>query len=190
MRPPAPEATREDARVCDHAGCRAPAITPAPRRPRAVDQPAADPYWFCQAHAAEYNRAWNVFEGLSEAQIRARIEAELTTGGRPTWSLHSGGRNREAAWRRGPFKDAFGLFGAGRPPAGPVSADPRLGKLERAALDDLGLDAGAAGAAIRARYIELVKRCHPDANGGDRSAEHKLQRVLRAYQTLRKAKLA
>jgi len=57
------------------------------------------------------------------------------------------------------------------------------------ALADLDLDATAKGPAIRVRYIELVKRCHPDANGGDRSAEHKLQRVIRAYKTLRKAKL-
>ena len=39
------------------------------------------------------------------------------------------------------------------------------------------------------RYLELVKRCHPDANGGDRSAETKLQRVIKAYKTLQKAKL-
>ena len=58
------------------------------------------------------------------------------------------------------------------------------------ALADLDLDASAEAPAIRARYIELVKRCHPDANGGDRSAEHKLQRVIRAYQALRKANMA
>ena len=52
------------------------------------------------------------------------------------------------------------------------------------------MDATAEPRQIRARYIELVKRCHPDSNGGDRSAEHKLQRVIKAYQTLRKAKLA
>ena len=45
-------------------------------------------------------------------------------------------------------------------------------------------------ATIRSRYKELVKRCHPDANGGDRSAEHKLQRVLKAYKTLQRAGLA
>ena len=28
-----------------------------------------------------------------------------------------------------------------------------------------------------------------DTNGGDRSAEHKLQRVIKAYHTLKKAKL-
>ena len=43
---------------------------------------------------------------------------------------------------------------------------------------------------IRVRYTELVKRCHPDANGGDRSAETRLQRVIKAYKTLKKAKLA
>ena len=63
----------------------------------------------------------------------------------------------------------------------------RLGKIERNALADLDLDDNAEGPAIRARYTELVKRCHPDANGGDRSAEHKLQRVIKAYQALRKA---
>jgi curved DNA-binding protein CbpA len=57
-------------------------------------------------------------------------------------------------------------------------------------LADLDLDATADGPAIRARYIELVKRCHPDSNGGDRSAETKLQRVIKAYQVLKKAKLA
>jgi len=66
----------------------------------------------------------------------------------------------------------------------------RLGKLERNALADLDLDEDADGPTIRARYIELVKRTHPDSNGGDRSAEHKLQRVIKAYQALKKAKMA
>ncbi len=55
---------------------------------------------------------------------------------------------------------------------------------------DLDLDEDADAAKIRTRYTELVKRCHPDANGGDRSAEHKLQRVIKAYQLLKKSKLA
>ncbi|MFP4004611.1 MAG: hypothetical protein ACLFV8_12605 [Alphaproteobacteria bacterium] len=32
-----------------------------------------------------------------------------------------------------------------------------------------------------------MKRYHPDSNGGDRGAEEILQRVIRAYQTLRAA---
>ena len=90
------------------------------------------------------------------------------------------------------YRDPFNLFGSGNGGARPANAPEtrRLGKLERNALADLDLDENADGPAIRARYIELVKRTHPDSNGGDRSAEHKLQRVIKAYQQLRKAKMA
>ncbi len=184
--PAGPRAPPATDRTCDHAGCRAPAATRAPKSRELL----TDHYWFCQAHAAEYNRNWNFFAGLSEAEIGERIADELTTGGRPTWSFKSGARNREAAASRGSFQDPLGMFteqakktGVERP------ADSRLGKLERAALLDLDLDLNADGPAIRVRYLELVKLCHPDANGGDRSAESRLQRVLRAYKTLQKAKL-
>ena len=49
----------------------------------------------------------------------------------------------------------------------------------------MSLDENADAARIRARYAELVKRWHPDSNGGDRGAEANLQRVLKAYQTLK-----
>jgi DnaJ-class molecular chaperone len=64
---------------------------------------------------------------------------------------------------------------------------PKLGKLERNALAELDLEASADGPKIRSRYTELVRRLHPDANGGDRAGENRLQKVIRAYQTLRKA---
>jgi len=197
VRPPKPEeeaqaadvnALKPGERACDHAGCRAPATA---RSPKSRDLPG-EHYWFCQPHAAEYNRNWNFFAGMSEGEIRARQTEEFFTGGRPTWSVKAGPRNREAAAARGHFGDPFGLFGAAqaRAEADRAAQEQRLGKLERMALADLDLDATANAAKIRARYTELVKRCHPDANGGDRSAEHKLQRVIRAYKTLQKAKLA
>ena len=196
VKPPKPQEDPEVAealglkpgeRPCDHAGCRQAAST---RAPKARDLRNVH-YWVCQPHAAEYNRQWDFFSGMSESEIRARVTEDTVTGGRPTWSFTSAPRNREAASTRGFFRDAFGIFG----PRNAREADDRaayerkLGKLERGALADLDLDAAALGPAIRARYLELVKRCHPDSNGGDRSAEHKLQRVIRAYKTLQKAKL-
>jgi len=174
-------------RVCDQPGCRVAGVSRAPKS-RAL---LGEHYWFCQRHAAEYNRTWNFFAGMSEGEIRARVENDQTTGGRPTWSLKSGGRNREAAATRGGFRDAHGVFGPGMTAeqAARAAWDRRLGKLERAALADLDLEPGVDGPAIRMRYLELVKRCHPDANGGDRSAETKLQRVIKAYKTLQKARL-
>ncbi len=172
---------------CDHPSCTRAGETRAPKSRDLL----SDHYWFCRPHAAEYNRHWNFFAGLSEGETRARMAEEQVTGGRPTWSMKGGGRNREAAAMRGVYRDPFGVFGPEGARAGDdrTAAERRLGKLERGALADLDLDASAQGPAIRMRYLELVKRCHPDANGGDRSAETKLQRVIKAYKTLQKAKL-
>jgi DnaJ-domain-containing protein 1 len=177
-------------RPCDHPGCRQAGVARAPKSRDMLEEH----YWFCQPHAAEYNRSWNFFAGMSEDQVRDRQTEESFTGGRPTWTFKAGRGSREAAAAasRGFFRDAFGIFGKNQAQvnaAEKAAYDRGLGKLERAALADLDLDATADAATIRRRYTELLKRTHPDANGGDRSTEHKLQRVIRAFRTLRKAKL-
>jgi hypothetical protein len=177
---------------CEHPECRVAGVTKAPK---SRDLPGAY-YWFCQKHAADYNKNWNFYAGMSEGQIRAQQEQEKMTGGRPTWSMKADSRSREAAAAAARdarhLNDPFGLFRAQqlRAEADKAAHERRLGKLERTALADLDLDATADAAAIRARYKDLLKRCHPDMNGGDRSAEHKLQRVIKAYKTLQKSGLA
>ena len=52
------------------------------------------------------------------------------------------------------------------------------------------VDANATDASIKAKYKELVKRLHPDANGGDRSSEEKLREIIQAYNFLKSNKLA
>ncbi|MFL5296149.1 MAG: J domain-containing protein [Phenylobacterium sp.] len=197
VRPPSEdEAQAEDVnalkpgeRACDHPGCGKAATARAPKSRDMLNEH----YWFCQPHAAEYNRNWNFFAGMSEGEVRRRQQDELFTGGRPTWEMKAGRFSREAAafnhrFRRGEgYRDPYNLFGknAGKPTAEPE--DRRLGKIERNALADLDLDGTADGPKIRGRYTELVRRLHPDANGGDRAGENRLQRVIKAYQTLRKA---
>jgi len=202
VRPPSVEEDRtaEDVnalkpgeRACDHPGCR---LAATARAPKARDM-LHDHYWFCQPHAAEYNRNWNFFAGLSDAEIRRRQTEELMTGGRPTWDMKAGRMSREAAAFAAKFgsgqaqpgyRDPFNMFGGGGHNARKPEAESRnLGKIERNALADLDLDTNADGPAIRTRYTELVRRLHPDANNGDRSGENRLQRVIRAYQSLRKA---
>jgi len=175
-------------RACDHAGCRTPATTRAPKSREMLNEH----YWFCQPHAAEYNKSWNFFAGMTDAQV-AEAQAARAHGDRPTWQFKASRFSREAAslsHKIGTgegYADPLGVLGKNRrQPEAPVR---HLGKLERTALANLDLTDEADGPAIRARYTELVKRCHPDANGGDRSAEDRLQRVIRAYKTLQKAKL-
>ncbi len=178
-------------RACDHPGCRRAATARAPKSRELMNEH----YWFCQPHAAEYNRNWDFFAGMSEAQIRRKQQDELSTGGRPTWQMKAGRFSREAASFTAKFgkgegyRDPFNLFGGGGASArrAPEPEGPKLGKIERNALAELDLEAGVDGPAIRARYTELVRRLHPDANGGDRAGEQRLQKVIRAYQALRKA---
>ena len=198
VRPPKPgeeeakadvNALKPGERPCDHPDCRLAGATKAPKSRQLMDEH----YWFCTAHAAEYNRSWDFFAGMNEGEIE-RQRAQAATGDRPTWSFEASRRSREAAAARAgaerAFNDPLGLFAAARRRAEAAEVERRIGKIERNALADLDLDATAQAATIRERYIELVKRCHPDSNGGDRSAESKLQRVIKAYQVLKKAKLA
>ena len=68
--------------------------------------------------------------------------------------------------------------------------EPRVGPVAKRAFEALGLEDNAEPAAIKARYKQLVKQLHPDANGGDRSLEGRLQEIIKAYNALKAAKLA
>ena len=52
----------------------------------------------------------------------------------------------------------------------------------------MALPYSAPSGEIRRRYAELVRRFHPDSNGGDRSAEKQLTDVVKAHSILKKAK--
>ena len=179
---------------CEWPDCLRPATS---RAPKSRDLPNAH-YWFCQGHAGEYNKSWNFFAGMDDAQAQAYREASAT-GDRPTWTFKASNASREAAstmakagMGAGPHSDPFGLFAAARRKAAAsdaVAAARKLGKLERKALAELDLDETADAAAVRTRYLDMVKRFHPDSNGGDRTMEQKLTRVLKAYRTLKSANL-
>ena len=49
----------------------------------------------------------------------------------------------------------------------------------------LGLDWPVSMEALKARYKELAKRHHPDANNGDRASEERLKTINLAYAAVR-----
>ena len=51
----------------------------------------------------------------------------------------------------------------------------------------LGLSRGATEADVRAAYLRLAKKHHPDKNPGDKASEWIFKEVQRAYETLRDA---
>src|SRR5437660_7711855 len=141
-------------------------------------------YWrFCLHHVRQYNQSYNFFAGMSEDAV-ARYQKEAITGHRPTWKMGLNGRpmrEAHASTEGMHFVDPFGVFrdlgidGPWRPETErPVSERRNLRNAERKAFDTLGLEADASATDIKARFKMLVKRHHPDANGGDRSYEERL----------------
>jgi hypothetical protein len=173
---------------CDHPGCLLPGEFRAP-----MGRMREGHYFcFCLNHVREYNASYNYFTGMSDDAI-AKYQKDASVGHRPTWSM---GVNRDGKPFReegvDPVEDPLGLFRARarRTTEPPKPAKPRYGVAAAKALVTLGLEDGAEPEAIRTRYKELVKRLHPDANGGDRSREDKLREIIQAYKYLRSTKLA
>jgi hypothetical protein len=141
--------------------------------------------WLCLRHAREHNESWDFFRGMDEKDIET-FRNEAITGHRPTWPL-----GKRAARMPNPFgtfavQDGYETFEKDADSAPHVRRPERtLTRLQIQALDTLRLAHGATLIEIKARYKELVKRFHPDANGGDRGAEERLKQVIKAYGVLR-----
>jgi hypothetical protein len=156
-------------------------------------------YWrFCLDHVREYNQSYNFFAGMSDDAV-ARFQKDALTGHLPTWRIGMvGGKGRSKGKAGRPFVEGVGSddpfdimreFGGPRAGAAQARAEAErrtVRNAERKALHALGLEDGAAGADIKARFKELVKRHHPDANGGDRTSEDKLREIIEAYGYLKK----
>jgi hypothetical protein len=144
---------------------------------------------FCLDHVREYNKSYDYFAGMGDADVAA-YQRSASTGHRPTWSI---GADRPRAWApdgngwAAAFADPFGIFSgeARRDQPRPEPAARPLKNLERRSFRVLDLDGGETGAEIKARYKSLVKLLHPDANGGDRSSEDRLRQIIQAYHYLR-----
>jgi hypothetical protein len=185
---PANAARNAGERACDHVGCQRAGGHKAPKARHVAPTGDESYWWFCAEHAGEYNRRWDFFAGMNEAELKAYAEAELA-GHRPTWSFKASRQDREAAARK-KFHAWRGEQGAGLFGGKAAASAPRLTRLQALAMAALGLEENATPEEVRNRYASLVKRYHPDSNGGDRSAETDLHRVIRAYQTLKQAGLA
>ena len=179
--------TRDGLRLCDAPGC---AGLGEFRAPRSRDE-LTDYYWFCMDHVRAYNAQWNFYAGMSESDIEKQIRAD-TTWRRPTWPLGVNGGRRHRVRLDEPGID-FGAFGQEEWDRERIRSEhaanggwrPRPGSDEAEALAILDLDPPVTKDAVKARYKSLVKRHHPDANGGNREAEERLKIINRAYSVLR-----
>lgn len=185
------EPAREDG--CQWKGCSNPG---SHRAPRGRGQEGY--YRFCMDHVRQFNASYNYFDGMSNAEVEA-YQKDAATGHRPTWRMGDNGtaagksaRNghRYARFARAEIGDDHKLFDEDDATVRPAAEQRRpLKALERKALDTLHLPEKSSKDEIKSRFKELVKRHHPDANGGDRASEDRLREIIQAYNYLKQAGL-
>lgn len=169
-------------RGCDHPGCveegefRAP---PARGKRNGSDGPG-DWRWLCLDHVREFNNGYNYFDGMSADEIDAE-QRPYAGWERETRAFAANGAP-PPRWAdfTDPLDAISGRFGERPRPDGRMFSDG-----DRKALKILGLGTDADRRALRQRYADLVRRYHPDRNGGDRTHEKALQQVISAYTQLK-----
>lgn len=176
----------------------------APKR----DNPG-DFQWLCLYHVRKFNRSWNFFEGMADNDIQRFVE-ESITGHRPTWSMGTNGTKsddqdtkvRDGFSMKGHLKwrydhpdgidNTFNLFSdlAKRGHEFAKASAPSLTRRQVKALEILDLSETVTHSEIKTKYKKLVKKYHPDANGGDTGATERLRSIIQAYHILKTANFA
>ncbi len=151
------EGAREAAKVrlCDRHGCDEPGNCPAPKSPNNPER-----WYFCEAHAGEYNKGWDYFAGLDKEQAEARAKAERRDNSGYAEAQH---------------------YGWSGPGDGTRSAD------EMRALEVFGLAPDATFDEVRKAWRAKAKEVHPDVKPGDADAARAFQACQLAYEVLRQA---
>ncbi len=193
---PRNEAPEPGTMACQWKGCTAPARHRAPMG-RGRD---GEHYWFCREHVRQYNASYNYFDGMSDREVED-FRKDAVYGHRPTWKIaenaqSDGGRETKEDGSK-PASEEFGSSSAqsfyawrarqARSKAKKTSR--KLKPLEKKSLAALGLEAYPGKAEVKSRFKELVKRHHPDSNGGDRATEEKLREIIQAYNYLKQVGL-
>jgi DnaJ-domain-containing protein 1 len=176
-----PKVKKPEPQRCQKAGCLGAAEARVPKDRDSMDERV----WLCREHLRAHNESWNFFAGMSDDEIR-RHTVEALTGHRPTWPLGKrGAGGPKHAGANFHVEDGYAVFDGDAEPVKPAPKVRRLTKAQSDALIILNLEETATLQEAKARYKELVKRFHPDANGGDRGSEERLKQVIKAFGHLK-----
>ena len=163
-------------RTCDSPGCILAGEYRAPISRTELNQY----HWFCLEHVRAYNAGWDFYKGMTPGQIEQQTRSD-TAWQRPTWPLGSLGRG---GFDETALREQLDLLQGGKPSLQRRN-EVRVPQELREPVQTLGVDWPVSMEALKARYKELAKRHHPDANGGDRASEERLKLINLAYAAVR-----
>ena len=168
---------------CAVPGCPERGEFKAPLEPSDFDGPGSWQF-LCLEHVREHNARYNFFEGMTPDEIEA-AQSPIAGWERQTRAFSAAAGDPGPAWSD--FRDPLDAISARFRPGVARRETSRFSGQQRHALGILGLKEDTDLHAVRRRYSELVRRYHPDRNGGDRSHERKLAEVIGAWQKLKVA---
>lgn len=169
------EDTGTKIRRCEHHQCRAEGSYRAPFSPQQTDKFR----WFCLEHVRDYNSRWDFAKGLGPDEIEQLIRFD-TSWQRETRPMGNW-RTKENLLRA----KAARFAGGHAQSAHTAAPEPKLAPKIMAALAILDFDDMPPQADLQARYYALVKKHHPDANGGSKESEERFKRINQAYAALK-----
>lgn len=158
---------------CEHAGCTKAGTCRAPKS-RDLKE-----YWFfCQEHAAEYNKNWNFYANMTADEIEDDWERQ--TFGAPLRDKNDA--NADAA----DYAKFINDFISGRSAFDRRPAPSKTPGPVTAALKVLGLPTTAGWRDVGTRYRALAKKYHPDTARDKENAATEFTKISAAYETLKK----
>jgi hypothetical protein len=168
---------------CAWPGCQAAGTHRAPK-----DRSLKSYVMYCLDHVRSFNASWDFHIHMTPKDIEAEIR-RMATWDRPTWPV--GAKGNSAARNGGPFavNDPFDL-------ARGTTIDPARRKKsqqsawaedmgfrpdERRALRVLDINQPMTLIELKRHYKAMVKRYHPDTNGGSAESESRMKAINAAY---------
>ncbi len=193
---------------CDMPGCPKEGLHKAPK-----SRDLSDYYFFCLEHVQDYNKAWDFFSGMGEADVERHLRDNLY-GHRPTWRYTTPDMEdnlRQRAWffrdqsdaayaeERAERERRYGGNGSGNSGGDDDGQQGQSGNGSRGnwrnapqsaetdALAIMGLEPPVTLVEIKTRYKTLAKKYHPDLNPDDPEAEELLKKINMSYTILKLA---
>lgn len=158
---------------CDHPGCTKAGTCRAPKTRELKD------YWFfCQEHAAEYNKNWNYYADMTPEEIEADWETQVF--GSPLKDKNKA--NADEA----DYINFLNDFLTGRNTFDKTPPKTKTPTNVVSALKIFDLPISATWREISTRYRVLAKKHHPDTAKDKKNAEKEFTKISAAYEVLKK----
>ena len=158
---------------CEHAGCTKAGTCRAPKT-RDLKE-----YWyFCQEHAAEYNKNWNFYADMTPDEIEEDWERQVF--GAPLRDKADANRDADD------YVKFINDFITGRSSFDHRPAPSKVPGPITSALKTLGLSPSASWRDVGVRYRMLAKKYHPDTATDKENAAAEFTKISAAYELLKK----